>query len=238
MRVPLFLTVAALAVAAAATPALAGSTQVASRAALGGNDLIDWGQLAPSIAVLTNPVDVTSTGGLGAVVNGGGGNIFTDQQGNPWDGNFAPGDFLIGTGQVNAAAPIDITFAHPVSGFGAQMGYNLISGAPVAFTEEIKLFDVGGGMIADYTATGEMDTAADNSAVFIGALDTTADIARVEFSTPTTGIGGVDGSFAINQVSLVDSVPEPATWAMMMLGFGSLGAKLRASKRRLATVRI
>ena len=38
--------------------------------------------------------------------------------GSPWQGNFAPGDYLIGMGQLTPSAPIEIGFAHPVSGVG------------------------------------------------------------------------------------------------------------------------
>jgi opacity protein-like surface antigen len=34
----------------------------------------------------------------------------------------------------------------------------------------------------------------------------------------------------------VDSVPEPATWAIMLIGFGGLGAALRMNRRRTAAV--
>jgi len=35
---------------------------------------------------------------------------------------------------------------------------------------------------------------------------------------------------------LIGSVPEPATWAMMLVGFGLMGALLRvARRRRIAT---
>ena len=33
----------------------------------------------------------------------------------------------------------------------------------------------------------------------------------------------------------VAAVPEPATWAMMIMGFGAIGATLRSSRRRLQT---
>ena len=46
-------------------------------------------------------------------------------------------------------------------------------------------------------------------------------------------LDGVDGTAygpAISDISL--AVPEPATWAMMLLGFGGLGAALRMNRRR------
>lgn len=39
-----------------------------------------------------------------------------------------------------------------------------------------------------------------------------------------------DASFALDNLGL--TVPEPATWMMMLIGFGGLGAVLRANRRR------
>ena len=42
-------------------------------------------------------------------------------------------------------------------------------------------------------------------------------------------LGFGDGDF------LVSSVPEPSTWAMFLIGFGSLGALLRLNRRKIGT---
>jgi hypothetical protein len=47
-----------------------------------------------------------------------------------------------------------------------------------------------------------------------------------------SGPGAGQGDFA--DVSLTSSVPEPASWAMMLLGLGVAGASLR-SRRKPAT---
>jgi choice-of-anchor C domain-containing protein len=39
---------------------------------------------------------------------------------------------------------------------------------------------------------------------------------------------------ALDNVSISGAVPEPATWAMMILGFGVVGASLRTRRRALA----
>ena len=39
---------------------------------------------------------------------------------------------------------------------------------------------------------------------------------------------------ALDNVSISSAVPEPATWAMMIIGFGSVGGMVRSSRRRQA----
>jgi hypothetical protein len=56
------------------------------------------------------------------------------------------------------------------------------------------------------------------SKTFNGAVDHV----NVDFGT---GAGGVSTNFEAG-------VPEPATWAMMLVGFGGLGAVLRRSRRK------
>jgi hypothetical protein len=58
-----------------------------------------------------------------------------------------------------------------------------------------------------------------------------------------TGVGTNDARTRPSQLSLTLSgnidapaVPEPGTWAMMLLGFGALGLKLRFSRRSVPTL--
>jgi hypothetical protein len=216
-------------------PALAGTiTLVTNRSELNANDSINWGQLpGPTLTIFPTPVGVLSDGGIGATLTTSGGALFKDQQGNPWLGNFASGDYLIGTGQLTPSVPIDVTFARPVSGLGAQFGYDVISTWPFPFTEALIVYDAGHNELASFSVSGLTDNAADNSAVFIGVTDTLDEIASAEFFTPTTA-GPFPGAFTINEVSLVEPVPEPGSLALLataLTGFG-ITRRRTASRRK------
>ncbi len=62
-------------------------------------------------------------------------------------------------------------------------------------------------------------------------------ILRVDFSN--TGTGNV-GPFATGDTFTIGlsqgAVPEPATWALMLLGFGLVGGAMRSKKRQKVTV--
>jgi hypothetical protein len=67
-----------------------------------------------------------------------------------------------------------------------------------------------------FSETGDSTGAADGSAIFIGWK---GPLTTIQFETTAPG-QGID--FAIGPVSIA-SVPEPSTWAMMLLGFVGLG---------------
>jgi hypothetical protein len=129
-------------------------------------------------------------------------------------------------------------FDHPVSGVGAQMGYDVISSTPFPFTEALNLYDLGTTCSSRSRYLALLGDAADNSAVFIGATDTFAEIASAEFFTPTTS-GPFPGAFTMNEVSLVaDPLPEPASLALLaaaLTGF-AVTRRRRGSCGRLEDV--
>ena len=49
------------------------------------------------------------------------------------------------------------------------------------------------------------------------------------------GLVAADETAFIDKVNLAGGVPEPATWAMMLAGFGLIGATLRDGRRRQAS---
>jgi hypothetical protein len=187
-----------------ALPARAGIAQVSSRSALGGNDQLTWAQIA-NLAPFSS-IAITTKGGLMATLSSNGELIGSSQGsggGAPWDGNFAPGVPIVFTGQFTPAGNIVITFATPVSAVGAQMNYNVTNppSDPFPFNISMSLHNSAAQLLAAYTAQGEQYAKPNNSAVFIGAVDSQAEISPVVFFTTTTG-GPYPGSFAINNVSL------------------------------------
>lgn len=108
-----------LVLAGAAAAHAAAVTEVTSRAALGANDLLDWGMLPGGYPeALPNPIMAISAGGL-VVTLGTTPDRFINSYGTTFNSitDFAPTDNLIGTQQFT---PIKLSFATPVFGAGLQ----------------------------------------------------------------------------------------------------------------------
>lgn len=65
---------------------------------------------------------------------------------------------------------------------------------------------------------------------FLGFVSNTP-FTLVTFTTPT--VGGSNDQFGIDNVTVGGAVPEPATWAMMILGMGVVGYAMRRKKSRV-----
>jgi hypothetical protein len=177
------------------------------------------------------------------------------------DQTVSPGDTLVGyTNQTNtqinftSTQTIDTQSAGQADIFGdAALLTNLTFGfADPLFAAtylEFNLFEAGGGPNGA-TATGVTLTGIDdlsnpwtqtftlsNGENFFSALASDNElITGVSF---TTSGGGVT-DFRQLRIDVSDlngnSVPEPATWAMMLLGFGAIGVSIRRSRRKTQLV--
>jgi hypothetical protein len=196
---------------------------VTSPAALGANDSIDWGQLGPSFTSLTSPQSVVSGGGLNATVSSSGGVFERRDQGNGWNGNFAFGTPLLWT-TTTGGPDITVTFATPVSGAGAQIQADFFGD----FTAQIIL---NGGALGTFTENGTSNGNNDNSAIFIGALSSIADITTIEFSL-TSAVNNPN-DFAIGTLALNTTggaVPEPSSLVLLGTVLAALAWSLRNRK--------
>ncbi|MEG3437191.1 hypothetical protein V0288_08675 [Pannus brasiliensis CCIBt3594] len=214
---------------------------VTSRAALSGNDSLNWSSVGTFFPPSTLPLSFTATsaGGLGVTVS-----IPTPptlpsppQITNPLifqttasgiETNFAEGDFILFTGlkpgtpppTLGNPGPLSIAFDSPVKGAGAQIAAD---DATTSYTAYIEAFDVNGnslGIFDIFPATSSL--ALDNSAVFIGVSSPSAEISRIAFSSDVAlrAIG-------INTLSINNpAIPEPSgAIALILFGSGLIAVK-------------
>jgi hypothetical protein len=63
--------------------------------------------------------------------------------------------------------------------------------------------------------------------IFTGNFMATGPMSTLNFTNLT---GGVNEGILLDAVSITQAVPEPATWAMMLIGFGAVGFAMRRRK--------
>lgn len=217
----------------------AGIVQVFSRSDLGGNDEINWSTKGVNGALLSNPFDVDSTGGLGAMVSKDSAEDFqllVQGASGGWGGNFSPGDTVLWTNSYPSTSfnAITLTFDSLVAGFGANMQQvNLLS----QFTGVVEAYDASDTLLATFSSIGISNTNNDGSAVFLGMKSTETNIKRVRFYLTTSPFNYI-GSYGINQVSLVTprAVPEPTAFVSVLIGGLVVGCRVLATRRRRVAV--
>jgi hypothetical protein len=210
-----------LAAAAVTVPAAANATVTAWNGS-GASDSISWGQLGPDGTYVSPGTTVTSTGGINATVtNDTGGQMQRLDQGSGWAGSFANGTQLL---YNNLTGALTIDFLTPVFSAGALIQANYYGD----FTATVTTNDG-----SSFSVNGNSNGCGCNSNPFLGVFSDSADITSISFTTSNS----LDtNDFAIGPLELngVPGVPEPATWAMMIIGFGAIGLSMR-SRRRAAT---
>jgi hypothetical protein len=109
-----------------------------------------------------------------------------------------------------------------LSGSFTAAEFNLLSGDPTSF--DVVLTALGGG-----TATIHVDNA-NGSNIFDIIAGAGESYTSASFSTTSPA-----GFTTFKQLRLVlapGGVPEPGTWAMMLLGFGGIGFAMRRSRKQ------
>ena len=156
---------------------------------------------------------------------------FTDfsleESGPSAPGSFAPSNLLASgrlttANTLNTAGGYDILSINgTVEGYGAITGLVANPNQPNAFSNGVFIYDNVLFLPAPHVSNpGILFTTAGNSWNIYrnGGVDNLTGHDGVNY---IPDINGVNGSFA------VQAVPEPASWAMMIAGFGLAGAAMR-----------
>jgi hypothetical protein len=119
-----------------------------------------------------------------------------------WDNGLT----MAGTNDVGSTMSFD--FSSPVTAVGGFINYAVGNGTPV-----ISVYDSNDTLIESYTLNFSTGGGVDKG-FFYGFSETTP-IKYFELSGSFIGIA--------NLTAMTSPVPEPSTWAMMLLGFAGLG---------------
>lgn len=123
------------------------------------------------------------------------------------------------------SAVMSFAFDAPVSAVLAELAWSRIpGGGPLT----LSIFNSGGAMLES------LSFAPDDPAVqtgFFGFRRSNADIARFEVAGYYFGARNLS-----TFTEAVSAVPEPATWAMMIIGFAGTGAMVRKARRQALAV--
>jgi len=188
----------------------------------GFTDSFMWGQLGPSFTVVPSGTVATSANGATVTISDSDGSVQRRDQGNGWNGSFGAGEQLLFN---QGSGVLTFNFAAPVMAAGAQIQSDVF-GAFIArlTTSDGSFFDIAGNSNSQGGDTNP----------FLGAISDTANITSISFNLQTNG-----SSFAISQLNTIGgrqapAVPEPGTWAMMLLGFGGMGIAMRKRRTGIA----
>lgn len=166
---------------------------------------------SPPVTGFYNSTGVTGPQVTSAVTIHDANNTGYVMNGSGWSNLQTSGNNLFGT----QSGSISFDFSSPVNG----LSFDLINGTSAAqFT--VQLFGANQALI-------------DSQLLSLGSWPSGSAVGHVSFADSgiTNALITGDGDFAVDTISFNGAVPEPSTWAMMLLGFGAIGF---AARRRRA----
>lgn len=132
-------------------------------------------------------------------------------------------------GSNNTTGPGEI-FLKPLAGYEVTLlGFDLGSWPTTTRNTQVTILTGAGQILAastPITVNGQVHTS-------LSYDFTSADGIRIQWGPDGYDVGIDNIEFTVSALSS-SAVPEPATWAMMIAGFGMAGAAIRRRERRLA----
>jgi len=200
----------------------AGPVQLYDRSTLT-SQTIAWSSFGTPGTDLFTPVSM-SFGAATLAIRSSAGIAELRQQGTDFAGNFDQGDALLSLPDGYKSDVLDLKFSGTaVYGLGAQI--EPVSGYTGAFTGMMKLYGANNALLGEISVAGDATTAGDDSAVFLGARSTIPISYVTFFVDEGNPFFPVEGDLAINELSLSETVPEPASallLAPVLLAFAGL----------------
>ena len=111
------------------------------------------------------------------------------------------------------------TYALSFDYYAPQNGYNNPNDATLAFL-------IGGNPAGSMLQAGSVSGTPPKTWKTFTTSYTAQTTGQVELAFQFSGLGSTAADFAVDNVSM-QAVPEPATWGMMIMGFGVVGAAMR-----------
>jgi hypothetical protein len=190
-------------------------------------DSIYMGQFGSDGTVLPNVVSGVTEDGVGFTLTGLGSGFTVFLEGVDWSGQFDPGVHVLFTNVFNhsLSGVVTINFDHPIASISQLFAQANITGT---YGGTLNIFD-------NSTMIGQLFTNSDNELGPEGSLPAFSDFVAPAGTVITSLTLTTTNAFSGIAIGGAD-VPEPASWAIMVVGFAGLGASLRRRRRERAAL--
>lgn len=116
--------------------------------------------------------------------------------------------------------------------FATQIFFNNVAGTFGGTPQTASSISFGTGFASSFEIVGTSLGFTQFGSVVGGGTLFTGSLTSPTFNLGTFNIGGGFGPSGTLTISRVNAaVPEPATWAMMLMGFGAMGVSMRRRRR-------
>lgn len=95
--------------------------------------------------------------------------------------------------------------------------------------DTVGVLGSGLGISADLTKPGTYALTSVNANLYLTAFNPPYNWSDARYNVTANANG--PGTLVVREVTSVAAVPEPAIWAMMLIGFGAIGSTMRARRR-------